>query len=154
VLITTKFELEAPVEAAWAYLLDVKKIAHCVPGAVLTEVVDERTYEGRIEVKVGPIAVSYKGRITLQSVDENSHTVQVVARGTEARGRGGASATATAELAPSGEGTAVVMNTELAVSGVVTQFGRTGIIQDVAQRISQRFATCVNQELKAAATAN
>ena len=129
-LITTKFELEAPVEAAWAYLLDVKKIAHCVPGAVLTEVVDDRTYEGKIEVKIGPIAVSYKGRITLQGVDETSHTVQVVARGTEARGRGGASASATAELAPSGEGTAVVMNTELEIRQAIADFqaGRLGSI--------------------------
>ena len=152
-LITTDFELEAPVEAAWAYLLDVKKIAHCVPGASLSEVVDDRTYEGKIEVKLGPIAVAYKGRITLESVDEATHTVRVVARGTETRGRGGASATATAELKPGGQGTTVAMRTELAVSGVVAQFGRTGIIQEIAQRMSQRFATCVNQELKAAATA-
>ena len=152
-LITTTFQLEAPVEAAWAYLLDVQKIAHCVPGAALTGVVDERTYDGRIEVKLGPIAVSYKGRITLETVDEGAHRVRVVAPGTETRGRGGASATATAELASSGSGTSVKMDTELAVSGVVAQFGRTGIIQDIAQRMSQRFASCVNQELKAAATA-
>jgi len=152
-LITTRFELGAPVDAAWAYLLDVQKIAHCVPGASLTEVVDDKTYAGKIEVKLGPIAVSYKGRITMESIDLASHTVRVKAEGAETRGRGGASATMTAQLEPSDKGTNVVMNTDLAVSGVVAQFGRTGIMQEVAQRMAQRFASCVDQELKAATPA-
>src|ERR1700704_4934491 len=128
-VITTRFELSAPIEAAWAYLLDVPKIAHCVPGASLTEVIDDKTYEGKVEVKLGPIGVSYKGRIKIESMDE------------------------TAQLQPSDKGTSVVMNTDLAVSGVVAQFGRTGIMQEVAQRMAQRFASCVDQELKAAALA-
>jgi len=152
-LITTRFELGAPVDAAWAYLLDVQKIAHCVPGASLTEVIDDKTYAGKIEVKLGPIAVSYKGRITMESIDLGSHTVRVKAEGAETRGRGGASATMTAQLEPSDKGTNVVMNTDLAVSGVVAQFGRTGIMQEVAQRMAQRFASCVDQELKAATPA-
>jgi carbon monoxide dehydrogenase subunit G len=152
-VITTRFELGVPVDAGWAYLLDVEKIAHCVPGASLTEVIDDKTYAGKIEVKLGPIAVSYKGRITLESVDESNHRVRVKAEGAEIRGRGGATATMTAELEASGAGTSVVMNTDLAVSGVVAQFGRTGIIQEVAQRMAQRFASCVEQELKAASAA-
>jgi uncharacterized protein len=152
-VITTRFELSAPIEAAWAYLLDVPKIAHCVPGASLTEVIDDKTYEGRVEVKLGPIGVSYKGRITIQSMDESAHTVSVRAEGSETRGRGGASATMTAQLQPSEKGTSVVMNTDLAVSGVVAQFGRTGIMQEVAQRMAQRFASCVDQELKTATPA-
>jgi uncharacterized protein len=153
VVITTRFEVGAPVEAAWTYLLDVQKIAHCVPGASLTEVIDDKTYAGKIEVKLGPIAVSYKGRITIESMDPATHTVQVKAEGAETRGRGGASATMTAQLEPSDKGTSVVMNTDLAVSGVVAQFGRTGIMQEVAQRMAQRFASCVDQELKTATPA-
>jgi uncharacterized protein len=153
VVITTRFELGAPVEAAWAYLLDVPKIAHCVPGASLTDVIDDKTYAGKVEVKLGPIGVSYKGKITLESVDAATHTVKVKAEGTETRGRGGASAMMTAELQPSDQGTSVVMNTDLSVSGVVAQFGRTGIMQEVAQRMAQRFASCVDQELKTAAAA-
>jgi carbon monoxide dehydrogenase subunit G len=154
VVITTKFELGAPVETAWAYLLDVQKIAHCVPGASLTEVIDDRTYEGKIEVKLGPISVGYKGRVAIESVDEAAHTVHLKASGAETRGRGGASANVTARLEPSATGTSVVMDTDLAVSGVVAQFGRTGIMQEVAQRLAKRFAGCVDQELKAAATAS
>jgi uncharacterized protein len=153
VVITTRFELGAPVEAAWAYLLDVPKIAHCVPGASLTDVIDEKTYGGKVEVKLGPIGVSYKGRITIESKDETTHTVRVKAEGAETRGRGGASAVMTAALQATENGTSVVMNTDLAVSGVVAQFGRTGIMQEVAQRMAQRFASCVDQELKTAAAA-
>jgi uncharacterized protein len=153
VVITTRFELGVPVEAAWTYLLDVQKIAHCVPGASLTEVIDDKTYSGRVEVKLGPIGVSYKGRITIESVDPASHTVHIKAEGAETRGRGGASARVTAQMQAGGAGTSVVMNTDLTVSGVVAQFGRTGIMQEVAQRMAQKFASCVDQELKAAATA-
>src|SRR5438105_13166172 len=152
-VITTRFELSAPIESAWVYLLVVPKIARCVAGASLTEMIDDKTYEGRVEGKLGPIGVSYKGRITIQSMDESAHTVSVRAEGSETRGRGGASATMTAQLQPSEKGTSVVMNTDLAVSGVVAQFGRTGIMQEVAERMAQRFASCVDEELKSAAPA-
>src|ERR671925_1695758 len=131
-IITTRFELGVPVDAAWAYLLDVQKIAHCVPGASLTQMIDDRTFEGKIEVKLGPIAVSYKGRAAIEEVDEANHRVRVKAQGAETRGRGGASATMTAEVSPNGQSASVVMTTDLAVSGVVAQFGRTGVMQEVA----------------------
>src|SRR5690242_16484185 len=115
-VISTRFELAAPLDMAWAYLLDVEKIAHCVPGASLTEVIDDKTYAGKIEVKLGPIAVGYKGRITLESVDAASHTVRIKGEGAEVRGRGGATATMTAQLEANGDGTSVLMNTELAIS--------------------------------------
>src|SRR4030081_1930200 len=99
-VITTRFELSAPIEAAWAYLLDVPKIAHCVPDATLTEVIDAKTYAGKAEGKLGRIGVSYKGRITIDSIAETTHTVHVKAEGAETRGRGGASASMTAQLQP------------------------------------------------------
>ena len=153
-VITTRFELGVPVDAAWSYLLDVEKIAQCVPGASLTEVIDDKTYAGKIEVKLGPIAVSYKGQITLESVDAASHTVRIKGQGAEVRGRGGATATMTAQLETDGDRTNVVMNTDLAVSGLVAQFGRSSIMQEVAQRMTQRFASCVEQQLKAATPAS
>jgi carbon monoxide dehydrogenase subunit G len=153
VVISTRFELSAPIETAWAYLLDVQKVANCVPGGSLTNVVDDHTYDGKIEIRLGPIAVGYRGRVTLQNIDVAAHRLQIKAQGVESRGRGGASSTTTAELTENGAGTSVVMNTELQVSGVVAQFGRSGIMQEVAQRLTQRFGSCVEQQLKAAATA-
>lgn len=152
-VISTRFELSAPIETAWAYLLDVRKVANCVPGGSLTDVVDDHTYDGKIEIRLGPIAVGYRGRVTLQNIDAANHRLQIKAQGVENRGRGGASSTTTAELAANGAGTSVLMNTELQVSGVVAQFGRSGIMQEVAQRLTQRFGSCVEQQLKAATTA-
>jgi len=153
VVITTRFDLSAPIETAWAYLLDVRKVASCVPGGSLTEVVDDHTYDGKIEIRLGPIAVSYRGRVTLQNIDADGHRLEIKAQGVESRGRGGASSTTTAELTPSDAETSVVMSSDLQVSGVVAQFGRSGIMQEVAQRLTQRFGSCVEQQLKAAATA-
>src|SRR5256885_15340542 len=138
-VITTRFELAAPIEAAWAYLLDVPKIAHCVPGASLTDVIDDKTYAGKVDVKLGPIGVSYKGRITIQSMDESAHTVSVRAEGSETRGRGGASATMTAQLQASEKGTSVIMKTDLAGSGVGAQGRRTGLIHEGGPRVAPRF---------------
>ena len=152
-VITTKCELEAPIDKAWAYMLDVEKVAHCVPGATLTQVIDDHTFDGKIGVKVGAIEVAYKGRVTLEDIDEAKHSVKIKAQGSETRGRGGASATTTAELTPNDKGTSIVMNTELAVSGIVAQFGRSSIMQEIAQRLAQRFANCINAELKAATPA-
>src|SRR5438034_10069658 len=106
-IITTRFELAAPIEAAWAYLLDVPKIAHCVPGASLTDVIDDKTFAGKVDVKLGPIGVSYKGRITIQSMSESVHTVSVRAEGSETRGRRGTCPKMTAQLQSSEQRTSV-----------------------------------------------
>ena len=152
-VITTRFDLSVPIEAAWAYLLDIRKVADCVPGASLAQVIDDHTYEGRIEIKLGPIAVGYKGRVSLENIDPTNHSVQIKAQGVESRGRGGASAVSTAQLTSKGESTSVLMSTEVQVSGIVAQFGRSGMMQDVAQRLTQRFGSCVEEKLKAAAAA-
>ena len=105
-------------------------------------------------MKGGAIEGAYKGRVMIEELDAAKHSVKIKAQGAETRGRGGASATTTADLTATDTGTSVVMNTELAVSGVIAQFGRTGIMQEVAQRLGQRFASCVNQELKAVTPAS
>lgn len=152
-IITTRFDLSVPVDTAWAYLLDVNKIAGCVPGGSLTDVIDDHTFDGKIEIRLGPIAVGYRGRVSLQNIDEAEHRLEIKAQGVESRGRGGASSTTRARLTAADAGTSVLMETELQVSGVVAQFGRSGIMQDVAQRLTQRFGSCVEEQLKAAATA-
>ena len=153
-ILTTRFDLSAPVDTAWAYLLDVRKIAGCVPGGSLTDVIDDHTFDGKIEIRLGPIAVGYRGRVSLQNIDAADHRLEIKAQGVESRGRGGASSTTRARLTPTDAGTSVLMETELQVSGVVAQFGRSGIMQDVAQRLTQRFGSCVEEQLKAATTAS
>lgn len=150
-IVTTRFSLDAPLGVVWAYLLDIPKIAHCVPGAQLLEVIDERTYGGKIGVKLGPIDIGYRGRIHIEEIDPASHTVRARAEGSETRGRGGASATVTSTMSTEDGKTVVTMDADVAVSGLVAQFGRSGLIQQVSQHLANRFAQCVQQELKAAA---
>ncbi|HYM50328.1 MAG TPA: SRPBCC family protein [Candidatus Limnocylindrales bacterium] len=151
-ILTTTFQVDAPLSPVWTYMLDVPRIAHCVPGAQLTEVIDERTYAGKIEVKLGPIGVAYKGRLHLEEVDEEAHTVKLRAEGNESRGRGGASARVKASLSEADGKTTVIMESDVAVSGLVAQFGRSAIMQEVSQRLAQRFANCLEQELRAQST--
>src|SRR5256886_17201540 len=120
-VITTRFELAAPIEAAWAYLLDVPKIAHCVPGASLTEVIDDKTYGGKVDVKLGPIGVSYKRRITIQSMDESAHTVSVTAEGSKTCGRGSASVPMSEQLPPMAQGTILYLKSDLVGGRVAAQ---------------------------------
>ncbi len=150
-IITTRFEVDAPLEVVWRYMLDVQKMAPCVPGAQLTEVIDDRTYAGKIGITVGPISLGYSGRVRVEEIDEQAHSVRLRAEGSETRGRGGASATVKAEMHTQEGKTAVTMESDVAVTGLVAQFGRTAIFQDISQRLAQRFADCLEREIKATA---
>ena len=147
-IITTSFQVDAPLDVVWRHLLDVPRIAPCVPGAQLTSVIDDRTYEGKIQVKLGPITVDYKGQVKIDEIDEAAHTVSLKANGVESRGRGGAAATVHSEMHADGGRTVVTMQSDVAVSGLVAQFGRSAIMQDVSQRLAQQFASCLEQQLK------
>ena len=147
-IITTSFQVDAPLDIVWRHLLDVPAIAPCVPGAQLTSVIDDRTYAGKIQVKLGPIAVDYKGQVKIDAIDEVAHTVNLKADGVESRGRGGAAATVHSEMHADGGRTVVTMQSDVAVSGLVAQFGRSAIMQDVSQRLAQQFASCLEQQLK------
>ena len=148
-IITTSFQVDAPLDVVWRHLLDVPAIAPCVPGAQLTSVIDDRTYEGKIQVKLGPITVDYKGQVKIDAIDEAAHTVNLKANGVESRGRGGAAASVRSEMHAEGGRTVVTMQSDVAVSGLVAQFGRSAIMQDVSQRLAQQFAGCLEQQLKA-----
>ena len=147
--ITTRFQVDAPIDTVWRSMLDVHLVAGCVPGAELTELIDERTFSGKLGVKLGPIEVAYRGRLQLEEIDEGAHRVRMRADGSETRGRGGAAATVTTELREVDGKTAVDMQSDVAVSGIVAQFGRTAIMQEVANRMADRFARCLEQKLQA-----
>jgi uncharacterized protein len=148
-ILKNRFAVDAPLDAVWRHLLDVPKVANCVPGAQLTKVIDDRTYEGKIGIKLGPIDVGYGGRVFLEEVDEAAHRVRLNAQGSESRGRGGASATVTGQLHTEQGQTIVVMESDVAVTGLVAQFGRSALMQEVSSRMADRFAKCLEQALKA-----
>ena len=129
-----------PPERAWDVLLDVEKIAPCMPGATVEEF-DGEVVTGRIKVKVGPVSLTYRGTAKFTERDPDAHMVVVEASGKETRGAGTASATVRASLEPesSGEATKVTMHTTMNVTGRPAQFGR-GVIVEVGGKLVEKFA--------------
>jgi carbon monoxide dehydrogenase subunit G len=141
-----EFVVPAPVDAAWAVLLDVPRIAPCLPGAALTEH-DADSFAGTVKVKVGPITLTYRGKGRFVERDEAAHRVVIEASGRESRGSGTAGATVTATLAPDGPGTTVArVAIDLTVTGRPAQFGR-GVLADVSGRLVDQFAGSLAKEL-------
>ena len=142
------FEVPLPPDEAWAVLTDIRRIAPCMPGAELTDVVDERTYKGKIAVRLGPVALAFAGTVLFEEMDAASHIARVKAQGSDAKGRGGANAKASFRLEPAGAGTKVLVHTDLALSGSVAQYGRgAGMIQATAAQIMGQFANNLKAQL-------
>lgn len=138
-LIENSFRVPVPIEQAWRTLLDVPRIAPCLPGATLEES-EGTTYRGRVKVKVGPIQLAYKGEATIAEQDEAARRLVLVASGKETRGSGAASARVVAELVERDGATDVQVATDLDLTGKPAQFGRS-IISDVSGRLIDQFAT-------------
>jgi carbon monoxide dehydrogenase subunit G len=142
------FEVPLPPGEAWPLLMDIRRIAPCMPGAELTEVVDDRTYKGRIAVRLGPVALSFAGTVKFEELDNVNHTARVKAQGSDAKGRGGANATASFGLESAGAGSKVLVHTDLALSGAVAQYGRgAGIIQATAAQLMVQFANNLKAQI-------
>jgi uncharacterized protein len=142
------FEVPLPPAQAWPVLTDVRRIAPCMPGAELTEVVDHKTYKGKIAVRLGPVALAFAGIVTFEELDNASYRARVKAQGTDAKGRGGANATAAFRLEPSAAGSKVLVQTNLTLSGAVAQYGRgVGMIQMTARQIMNQFAANLKAQL-------
>jgi carbon monoxide dehydrogenase subunit G len=142
------FEVPLPPAEAWKVLLDIERIAPCMPGAELTEVVAKNTYKGKIGVRLGPVALTFAGIVKFEDIDDAQHTARVSAQGTDAKGRGGANAASVFRLEPAGSGSKVLVHTNLTLSGAVAQYGRgVGIIQATATQIMNQFAKSLKDRL-------
>src|SRR6266498_757004 len=148
--IEEEFEVRAPVQQVWEYLIDPAKVVVCIPGAELLEARDERTFVGAVKVKVGPMTMSFKGLMKFTEVDEQGHQVRMVGEGRDAGGAGSAKVTMLSKVAPLGGGGAlVVVNAEVDLVGKVVQFGR-GMIEEVSRQLFRQFSACVKQRLEVA----
>jgi carbon monoxide dehydrogenase subunit G len=135
------FTVPVPPEQAWDVLLDVERIAPCMPGASVTSVEGDEI-EGQVKVKLGPLSLTYKGTAKFTDKDQASHTISIEATGKETRGSGTASATVQAKLTPgdSAGQTLVSIHTSLNVTGKPAQFGRS-LLPEVSGKLIQQFAT-------------
>jgi uncharacterized protein len=142
------FEVPLPPAEAWKLLLDVQRIVTCMPGAELTEVLGNNSYKGRINVRLGPVALTFSGVVKFDEIDEAKHTARVSAQGTDAKGRGGANASSVFRLERGNGGSKVLVHSHLTLSGAVAQYGRgVGIIQATATQIMNQFARCLKDRL-------
>jgi carbon monoxide dehydrogenase subunit G len=144
-LIEDEFRVDVPVEEAWTVLLDLERIAPCMPGAQLQEIEGDE-YRGTVKVKVGPITAQYKGAAKLTEVDEAARRAVIEAAGRDTRGAGNASATITAELAADGTGTRVRIESDVTITGKVAQFGR-GVIADVSSKLLGQFVENLERDV-------
>lgn len=140
-----EFTVPVPVGQAWDVLLDVERLAPCMPGAVLDEVRGDQ-FDGRVKVKVGPITVTYGGTAEFVEKDVENRKLVIKANGKEAKGAGTAAATITAVFKESGDETQISVSTDLAITGRPAQFGR-GVMVDVSNKILGKFVDCLSAQI-------
>jgi uncharacterized protein len=143
------FTVAAPVEQVWDMLVDVERVAPCLPGAEITGQTPEGAYEGTFTVKLGPATASYRGSLRMQSLDEASRTATMSAKGTDKRGQGGANATIVSTMRQEGEETVVDVVTDFTITGRLARFGRGGMIEDISKRMMRDFSQCLQATLAA-----
>ena len=144
------FVVDAPVATVWTTLLDLERVARCLPGATIEPADEEGTFHGSMRVKLGPVSVAYKGTAKLTSADEQAHIAVFQVKGKETTGQGSASATIANRLEDNGSSTRVSVETDLSVTGRPAQFGR-GIMQDVATAMLTDFSRCLSTMMAASA---
>ena len=148
--IAERFEVQAPVERVWKYLIDPASVVQCLPGAELLESQDDRNFTGAIKVKVGPLSMSYKGKGTFTEVNEETHTVRMVGEAREVGGSGSTKVTMVSVVTPlDGGGSAVSVEADVNLVGRIVQFGR-GMIEEVSRQMFRQFAACVTSRLEVA----
>ena len=147
-LIEDSFTVHTPVERLWAFLQDVERIAPCMPGAELTETVDDHTWKGRVHVKFGPVQMTFSGTVTMDEREDTAHRAKLSAKGTEQRGKGAASAGVESWLEPAGDdGTRVNIRSDITITGAAAQLSR-GLLPDVSKLLTKKFADCLQSTLE------
>jgi uncharacterized protein len=142
------FEVNAELDKVWSELIDIERVAPCLPGAEVTEVQGDGTYKGNFQVKLGPTTAAYRGTLKLESVDEQARSVTMNANGQDRRGQGSAKATIVSSLSEHEGTTRVDIATDFTITGRLASFGRGGMINDVSNRLLRDFAQCLQSRIE------
>jgi len=150
--IENEFTVAAPADALWAYLLDVEKIAPCMPGAELTDTIDDRNWKGTVHAKFGPVSLSFAGTVSMEERDDAAHRVVLKAKGLEQKGKGAANASVTSWLEPASDpgSTTVKMQADITLTGAAAQMSR-GLLPEISKKLTQQFADCLQAGMAAEA---
>lgn len=143
-----QFDVNAPVETVWETLIDVERVAPCLPGAEITKANDDGSYEGTFQVKLGPTTAAYSGKLSMDSLDESARRVTMKASGRDKRGQGSANATIVSAMREADGGTRVEVETDFTITGRLARFGRGGMMQDISNRLLRDFAECLRDNLE------
>ncbi len=136
------FEVSAPLQRVWEALIDVERVAPCLPGATVTGRNEDGSYNGEFKVKIGPTSAAYSGKLNMESVDEDSHRATMDAAGTDKRGQGGAKAKIESSVETvDAETSKVNVSTDYHITGRLARFGRGGMIEEISNRLLRDFAT-------------
>ena len=142
------FSVAAAPKEAWAILVDVERVAPCLPGAKLTEVTDDNAFRGKVDVKLGPVSLTFDGNVKFVERDDDKYFAILKADGREARGRGGAQADIQFSLDGADGGSNVRVTTDLNLIGPVAQYGRSqGIVAAVSEEMVSQFAACLEEKV-------
>jgi carbon monoxide dehydrogenase subunit G len=141
------FEVQAPIEQVWEALIDLERVAPCLPGATITGHDDDGTYHGEFKVKLGPTTAAYSGTVKIEGADATTHTATMRANGTDKRGQGGAHATIVNTLTAEGDVTRVQAVTDFTITGRLARFGRGGMIEDISNRLMRDFSACLQSRI-------
>jgi uncharacterized protein len=144
------FEVAAPLDRVWAALIDVERVAPCLPGASIASRNDDGSYDGTFDVKIGPTSASYAGKLQMENIDDEAHTATMQAAGTDKRGQGGAKATIVFSVSEAGaNATKVDLASDYHITGRLARFGRGGMIEEISNRLIGEFAESLQQLLAA-----
>lgn len=141
-----EFTIATPPDRAYGLLLDLRRVAPCVPGAEIGEPDAEGLHPGRVSVKVGPMKFVYDGRVRIVERDPATRTAVIVGEGRASGGADTAKVTTTMQVVPDGTGSRVRMTTDLEIKGRAAQMGQ-GVIADVGRRLVKEAAACIEVRL-------
>jgi uncharacterized protein len=143
------FQVAAPLDRVWDALIDVERVAPCLPGAEITESGEDGTYRGTFSVRLGPTTAAYRGELAMEEADAATHRAVMRANGQDKRGQGSAKATIVSTMREQGGATTVDVETDFTITGRLARFGRGGMIEDVSNRLLRDFSECLQKTIEA-----
>ena len=135
-------------DVVWDFFQDVPSVADCLPGAVLTGQDENGAYEGNLSAKLGPMTATFEGKATV-TPDEASRKATIEGKGVDKKGGSRGQVKVAYALESVDEGTKVLVDADVHLSGPAAQFGRTGLINEMSKRLIDDFVTCLEAKLQA-----